>query len=31
MNNNYENLDALSSKAGERYSIDPRYYDKYSQ
>lgn len=30
MNNNYENLDALSSKAGERYSIDPRYYDKYN-
>ncbi|MBO7289491.1 MAG: citrate/2-methylcitrate synthase [Clostridia bacterium] len=30
MNNNHENFDALSSKAGERYSIDPKYYDKYN-
>ena len=30
MNNNYEKLDALSTKAGERYSIDPKYYDKYN-
>ncbi len=30
MNNNHEKLDAISKKAGGRYSIDPKYYDKYN-